>query len=376
MKVQYPDYTKSITNLSCSVLAYFGVKDIKHNTLPELDEILNERKPRNIVYMVFDAMGTSILDRHLPKDSFLQRKLINPISSTFPPTTVAATTAINTGLTPYETGWLGWFSYFKEIDQNVITFFNTLQSNPDQQAAPYNLAWKNIPYKSLSMQIKEVNPNISCTAVSPFRINGTDDTIISTSLESTCQAIVNLSNQNGKHFIYSYWPDPDHMMHEIGIDKPQITDIVQDINNRLESLSETLKDDTLVIVTADHGHINSKWFLLCDYPDLQALLLRPHSMENRAASLFVKPGKQEEFKTLFHKHFGDHFILMPHDQFIESGMLGNGEMNPNVQDFVGDFVALAIDEYCLGETTDDKDTLVGIHAGLTDEEMNVPLIVF
>lgn len=104
------------------------------------------------------------------------------------------------------------------------------------------------------------------------------------------------------------------------------------------------------------------------------MLVRPHAIENRAASLFVKPGKKEEFRKLFKKLFADHFMLMEHDEFLSSGLLGVGTANVNVDSMVGDFVAVATDDYCLGETYEDKG-LVGIHAGLTAEEMTVPLII-
>lgn len=374
MAVKYPDYSNSIVNLSCSILSYFGVDGIKHNTIPELDQILNERKPRNIAIMLFDGMGTSILDKHISKNAFLQKKIAKPISSTFPPTTVAATTAINTGLTPLETGWLGWITYYKEIDQNVVTFYNTLQSDNTIPAAPYHLGFKNMPYKSLSMMIREKNPDVHCCAVSPFKINATDETVIVHSIDEQCKALKELTSQEGKHFIYSYWGDPDHTMHDLGVDAKPIQEIVHTINEKVKKLSKTLGDDTLVIVTADHGHINSKWFFLCDYPELKSMLVRPHAIENRAASLFVKPGKKEEFRKLFRKLFADHFMLMEHDEFLSSGLLGVGTANVNVDSMVGDYVAVATDDYCLGETYEDKG-LVGIHAGLTAEEMTVPLII-
>ena len=374
--IQRPDYRNSIVNLSCSVLKYFNVTDIRHSTLPEADKLLVERKPRNVVILLFDAMGISILERHLPADSFTRRHVLRTISSTFPPTTVAATTAVNSGLTPLETGWLGWVTYFSEIDDNIITFFNTLQSEDDKQAAPTHLTYSNVPYKTLSMQIRETNPEVRCMACSPFKTHPIDPTIITHSIRENMENILRLAAEPGPHMLYGYWPDPDHMMHELGIDHPQITPILQDIDSNLTYLHDNInKSDTAVFVIADHSQINAKWFCLCDYPDIQALLKHPHSIEGRCASFMVKDGKKEEFRRLFKKHFGDHFLLMDHDEFINSGLLGSGVPHPRTDGFVGDYVAIAIDEYTIGETHEDME-MVGIHAGLTKEEMEVPLIAF
>ena len=374
--IQRPDYNNSIVNLSCSVLKYFNVPNIRHSTLPEADRILEERRPRNVVIMLFDAMGISILNRHLPEDSFTRKHIVKTISSTFPPTTVAATTAVNSGLTPIETGWLGWISYFKEIDDNIITFFNTLQTDGDKQAAPNHLTYTHVPYKTLSMQVRETNPDVKCMAVSPFRTHPIDSTIITKSVRENMDNILKLSREPGRHMFYGYWPDPDHMMHELGVDDPRITPILREIDTNLQYLYDNInKDDTAVFVIADHSQINAKWFCLCDYPDIQGLLKHPHAIESRCASFMVNDGRKEEFKQLFNKYFGKHFILMDHDEFLNSGLLGTGTPHPRTDGFVGDYVAIATDEYCIGETNEDAE-MIGIHAGLTKEEMEVPLIAF
>jgi hypothetical protein len=64
---------------------------------------------------------------------------------------------------------------------------------------------------------------------------------------------------------------------------------------------------------------------------------------------------------------------MTHKEFMESGLLGDGVPHPRSEGFVGDFVAISTDEYCLDDVRKD-DVLVGVHAGITKEEMEVPLI--
>lgn len=373
MKIQYPDYNNCITNLSCSVLKYFGVKDVRHNTIPELDSLLFSRKPRNVVIMLFDGMGVSILNRHLHKNCFLNKHVVKTISSTFPPTTVAATTSINTGLYPNETGWLGWVTYYKEVNSNVITFFNTLQSD-DSPASEKHLGYTLMPFKSLSMQIKETDNSISCKCIAPFTVNPFDETIISSSIKQNCNEILRITKEPGRHFLYGYWADPDHTMHEVGIDKPDVTEIMKIINSEIRKLSKKLGDDTMVIVTADHGLINAKWDYLSDYPELMNMLVRPHSLENRAVSFFVKDGMLDAFKKTFNKVLGEHFFLLDHKQFMESKLLGTGDDHPRTDSYIGDYVAISKLDHCIAEYKV-EDEMIGIHAGLTDEEMNVPLII-
>ena len=56
MKIKYPDYNNSILNIANSVLKHFGAQ-YTHNTLPELEKAL-DRNYKNVVVMVFDAMGS------------------------------------------------------------------------------------------------------------------------------------------------------------------------------------------------------------------------------------------------------------------------------------------------------------------------------
>jgi predicted AlkP superfamily pyrophosphatase or phosphodiesterase len=374
MKTRYPDYDNSIVNLACSVLKYYGVPDVRHLSLEDVDAVLASRRPRNVVVMLFDAMGISILERHLPADSFTRRHLLRPITSVFPSTTMAATTAIYTGLTPLETGWLGWITYFKEVDANVVTIYNTLQGT-HTPACDRHLAFSVMPYRSLAMQIRDVDPEVRCTAISPFAINATDRTTVSHSVSESCELIAEAVKNEGKNFVISYWESPDDLMHKYGVDDPDhVAPAMRDIDANLERLSAMLGEDTVVLVTADHSQLNSKWDFLSDYPDLRELLVRDHSMDSRAASLFVREGKKEEFRRRFEERLGGHYQLMDHDEFLASGLLGNGTPHPRTDGFVGDFVAVATGEYSLDDERTDH-PMIGMHAGIAEEEMMVPLIV-
>ncbi len=373
MTVRYPDYSNGNMNISCSLLKYYGCP-YRHPSLEVLDKLFETRKPRNVVFMLFDAMGISIINRHLPEDSFIRRHIVRSLTSTFPPTTVAATNAINSGLTPLETGWLGWITYFKEVDQNVVTFFNTKQSNEDEPLNVPHLAYSTLLYPSLSSMVRKANPDIKTMSFSAFQTYPGDPFTQTVSVADACNRILEFTKEEGRHFIYSYWPNPDHDMHEFGIDAPCITDIMRDIDDNLERLSSQIGDDTLVVVTADHSQINSKMLYLCDNPEIWNCMKRPHSIEGRAASLFIKDGMKDEFVKLFDKYYGKYFILMTHDEFMKSGLLGTGVPHPRTDGFIGDYVAIATDEYTLASFHKDIE-LIGMHAGLTEEEMMVPLIV-
>lgn len=100
--------------------------DYKHNTIDYIDKILNENKPKNVVTILCDGMGSNIMDRILSKDSFLLKYRIKSITTVFPATTVAATTSMMTGLkSQLKQHMLGWDMYYKDIDKTITTFMNS-----------------------------------------------------------------------------------------------------------------------------------------------------------------------------------------------------------------------------------------------------------
>ena len=91
-----PDYDNCIVNLSNSLLKAFGAETVAP-TLKAADRLL-EKDYKNVVVLLMDAMGISILEKHLQPDGFLRSHLEVSYSSVFPPTTVAATTSMLSGL--------------------------------------------------------------------------------------------------------------------------------------------------------------------------------------------------------------------------------------------------------------------------------------
>lgn len=118
------NYNECLTNLACSIQKYFDL-NAKHNSIEYIDKILNEKQPKNVVLMLFDGMGSRILERTLNKDSFFIKNKIKEITTVFPATTTAATTSIRTGLNPIEHGWLGWNMYIAPINETITLFLNS-----------------------------------------------------------------------------------------------------------------------------------------------------------------------------------------------------------------------------------------------------------
>jgi len=361
--IQYPDYNNGLVNLACSILKHYKAP-YQHKTLPMMDALL-AKNYRNVVVVLLDGMGVDAIEYHLPEDSFLRSHMAAVISSVFPPTTTSATTTLETGLTPTEHGWLGWCLYFPEIDKNVNAFRNTLKDTYIE-AENYHVATKYLPYKSIYDKINEAG-NAKAYSVSLFGSNK-----VSTHVEMFAE-IKRLCEQEGPKYIYAYSNEPDNTMHNTGCDSEDTRKWCAEFNYQVEEMSKVLSD-TLLIVTADHGHCNIRNYILSDYPNLLKMLIRPISIETRAASFFVKEEYTDKFVDEFHKSFGDEFLLLTKQEVIEQKLFGDGERHPKFDEMIGDFLSIAISDAGIVQSRKSKQFLSD-HAGMTKQEMDVPLIV-
>lgn len=360
------NYNECLTNLACSIRKYFNL-EYKHNTLSYIDEVLEKYQPKNVVTILCDGMGSNILDRTLNYGDFLLENKLKAITTVFPATTVAATTSMMTGLNPVETGMLAWDMYYKDIDKVITTFIGSEKSDPTHTPLP-----EAIKYRKEHMIEKTIMEDINEKGeykgyiVSPYC-----DTPYKT-VDEMYETIKKRCSEPGKKYIYAYNPEPDSTMHALGCDSEEAKTLIREANYRIEKLANEV-EDTIFFVVADHGHINIKHIFLENYPDIIDCLRMNTSFEPRATNFFIKEDKKEEFVRLFNEYFANDFDLYPMEEVIESKLFGDGEENSMYRDALGDYLAIAKTDksFIYGGST----PLVSQHAGYTDDEIYVPLIL-
>jgi len=359
-----PNYHNNILNVISSIEKYYGINN-PNPTLPLLDNLL-KKNYQNVVLMVFDALGNYNLEKFpdLTKDLINHRQTI--IDSVFPPTTAAATTTLESGLSPAQHCWLGWSVHFKEIDANVNVFIN---NNSDSQVSySYPVADTYIPYKKTIDKINELK-QVQADSISPF------GTIPYDGLEEMFDKIKNLCQDDQKRYLYVYHNEPDHSMHHHGITSQQVQKQLKSINDQVTEFTTNMKN-TLVIVLADHGHIDCEPLKISDYPDFVDTLKCLPSIEPRAINLFVKDGQNSEFLALYQKYFSQDFLLLSKDEVIKEKLFGDSFKNMRYTDYLGDYLMIATNKKTLFNNDQQAEEMIGVHAGLTTEELQVPLLIY
>ena len=352
------DKNNNLVTVSNSILKYFTGMNL-NSTCEPLDNILKQKNYKKIVVMLFDGLGTSIREKHLSPNDFLRKKEKFTITSVFPPTTVAATTAFLTGLYPNQSGWLGWRQYFKQHDV-IVEMFTNKRVDTDEKLNGPHLSYMYCGYESIIDHINQ-NSNIKAYSLYPKNINpdGAED------LNDFFIKADKYMKQDDSHFIYMYWPEPDHQMHDNGVDSQIVKANIKQINKRLCRLAKENKDN-LIIVLADHALVDTKFFHINEHQDFKDCLTSITSLESRSCFFHVKQDKISEFSTIFDKYYGKYFILKTKEEVIKEKVFGEGENHPLFEDFLGDFMATSISEYGFNDL--DEDPFIGAHAGSLEEE--------
>lgn len=394
-----PDYTHSILNLSNSVLADFGIPPY-HATLPILDGILAHGAYRHVVLLVCDAMGSMNLDELMKQDSFLLQHRRDCISSVFPPTTTAATTTLMSGLSPAQHGWLGWQPFFPQLNDAVELFPNNIPdrltkasggmhahiTHPDAHP-PFSAGGTLLPYRSNIERIAETG-NALTALYAPFLSEDNPNRVHE--FRDITAAVLGMSAHESRTYTYAYWPEPDGTMHRTGVTSIETHGKVETIDRELSVLARRLKEQetahreygkTLVVVTADHGHMDTIGVDINEYTDILDMLTSVPSLEPRAVAFFVKPEYLKIFPAVFFSHFSpDDFLLLPKNEFLAGGLIGpvtpDIPQNALVGQMAGDFVAIATGNKSIFNSAGTAALHKGMHAGLSEKELSVPLIVF
>ena len=301
-----PDFNNCILNVTASIMKKYQVKS-KFSTISIIDEKIKNSK--HVFLIILDGLGKNIIENNLDENSFIKKNIAKWITSVYPPTTVAATTAALSGVNPGISGWIGWHQYFQSINADVELFRNT--NTYTGKKYNYNVPYMFIPYQPFYTKFK----NVICRELYPsFRENGFN------SFSEMKEEIIKISKTKDATYTYCYWDEPDHTLHDNGINNETVKEVINDLDKNMADLYNRCGPETTILMIADHGLVDVEFIYLEDYPDfLQTLELLP-SIEPRTTSF--KVNNKSQFCYLFQKYFGKIFNLYNSEEFIESGLLG------------------------------------------------------
>ena len=410
-----PDFAgRGLANVAPTVLGLLAPHAARQLDLPPLDSgvlpaSLTSRV-KTVVLVVADGLGHLQLCREMQAGNapnladLIGRAEKNdsdvsyaPITSVFPTTTVAALGTVNSGVSPTRHGLLGYTVYLPEFDMVAemirwgplnrrISF-----TDPEFGLAPEAFFWSETMYARLQSAGVE-----RTFAVNPTGFSGTALTrmlhqhasyagyIATSSLGPIVSRIVHASAD--PTYVYAYWPTVDTIAHLIGPLTPEHSAEVAAFDFQFGRLLESLRDrdDTLVLLTADHGHVDTQpedAISFADHPELLGMLKAMPAGERRAVYLHPKPGSLDEVVGYARERLRDVAPMLLRDDAVELGLFGPGELSERAAGRIGEVLLFPRDglqlvapiEYADGSQPRGP-VFRGLHGGLTPDEALVPLL--
>jgi len=359
-------YDESILSYIASIRRYFGLSsDYEPNQ--KFSTLINTKKPKKIFLMLVDGMGANLINKKLPEDAFLRKNMVYKTTTVFPPTTTAATTSIRNGKAPNKNGWLGWIQYIKEVDDHIIPFFGKGFYNDIDYGK--KLMYKVAPVSFTEDELNKVGIN-SRILFPTFEEDGCED------FDTMCTRLINYSNNDEYEYIYAYWDKYDTYMHKYGPSSKICDAYLEHINYEIENLANNLKDDTMLVVVADHGQIDVKEEYNFFASKYEKYFERRPTLEPRAMGFYIKDGMQDEFEKEFKNEFEDRFVLLNHEQILDTHLFGDKNNHNRFEEFIGDFIAIGKANTVLAYKEKPIPVMGGQHAGMLEDELMIPIIVY
>jgi hypothetical protein len=378
-----PDYDGGgITNLMASISSALGV-DSPYAPLAGLPASRLATRA-HIVLIVIDGLGESFLAEQ--GACFLGDQPRQHLTSVFPSTTASAMTTYYTALAPQQHAITGWFMYLRELGSvaAILPFVPRHGGPPfsvnglfpaDIIATPILAARAETRRQHMVTAGYIADSDFTrATAAGALRHPYED-------LEGFCEAITTIVTEtSGPSYTLAYWPRLDSLAHQFGIAGQAVAEHFAALDQALAQLTNRLAgQDCILLVSADHGLIDTDEQHVIDvgaHGPLRDALLLPLCGEPRAAYCYVDAGKQSQFEDYVHNALGHCCDIMDSARLIEGGLFGRGAPAAHLAERVGHYVLLMREPYVIKDRLANERAFrqIGVHGGLSEREMRVPLI--
>ena len=400
-----PDYDGGgLLNVAATVLDALGMRDDTDPVpLRELDPSLRDGV-RQVVLVLADGLGlaqlnalcssgdlpfiASLLERARRRDA---AQLVEA-TTIFPSTTAAAITTLNTARTPQEHGNLAYFVWLEEFAQVTQmlrwgpginrrgSYFDDQRIDPREYVKVPSIHARLRQRGGTSWVIEpEVFRNEAMT-----RMHAAEASYAGYYLPSSMSVrLHDLLEQrpwgDAPAYLYAYWAGIDSVAHVSG---PQSADHATEaalFDRALErAVGGRRPGDTLILLTADHGHAFTDPDRLIDLVgdgELRALLRNPIAGEPRLA--FLHTDQPDRVKQHLERRYPDTFFFLDREEAIAAGLFGRGAADV-ARPRIGEVLAMLGGDRAASIVKVDGQVFRhrGSHGGMSPEEMRIPVLAW
>lgn len=349
-----------------------------------------------VVLVLLDGYGLDAWKRDRTDHDLLaaltERGTVTPLTSTYPSETAAAITTLETATLPCEHGRIGWNVYDPATDRSFLGLSGEIKADGTVGEGPEATDDEGTRIAPEAAEgIEPLGATMAAAGVDHHRLQP-----FNTDAEGLTQHTYDGLDAFGGRlaaiteaadvpaYVYGYVPDVDHVSHEHGTDSEAFQATVaaacEQLRAFLDALDPGVARGTLLLVAADHGHVDTVPAENVDLSANDAVVanLRRYgdgtpvklSGSPRNVHLHLQEGTVEETRAALSQLDAQ---LLTREELLDRELFGDREPSRRFERRCGDLVVTHRNRgVWFGDVEPGELSLIGMHGGLHPSEMLVP----
>jgi len=358
----------------------FGLADITNSifnslAVPETIDSLSLGSAENReVLILIDGMGQDAIDKYGDQfPIFDELKQVKKLYTNFPSTTATSLSTLGTGVLPGIHGMLGYTVRVPRSDNRLL---NALKW--DERVDP--VMWQKVP----TLFERAVSAGVTVTHVAAKRYEGSGFTqaalrgakYVGANGVDEMATAVSAALKPQPSFVYTYLNTLDSAGHSDGVGSDKWLTALQQVSEFITKVKQLAPVGTRIWVTSDHGMVNSTEQAILGQDNKLLENVTLIGGEPRARHIYIKEGAVSETIIQWQEFFGSKVRVLSKDNAIKDGLFGP-VVTEDSHDRLGDLIAIANNDLILVDPARvrEESSMVGHHGGVTDIEVEIPLLL-
>jgi len=358
----------------------FGLADITNSifnslSVPETIDSLSLGNAENReVLILIDGMGQDAIDKYGDQfPIFDELKQVKKLYTNFPSTTATSLSTLGTGVLPGIHGMLGYTVRVPRSDNRLL---NALKW--DERVDP--VMWQKVP----TLFERAVSAGVTVTHVAAKRYEGSGFTqaalrgakYVGANGVDEMATAVSAALKPQPSFVYTYLNTLDSAGHSDGVGSDKWLTALQQVSEFITKVKQLAPAGTRIWVTSDHGMVNSTEQVILGQDNKLLENVTLIGGEPRARHIYIKEGAVSETIIQWQEFFGNRARVLSKDTAIKDGLFGP-VVTEDSHDRLGDLIAIANNDLILVDPARvrEESSMVGHHGGVTDIEVEIPLLL-
>jgi predicted AlkP superfamily pyrophosphatase or phosphodiesterase len=333
---------------------------------------LGQGEKRECIILI-DGMGQDALDMY--GDEFIifsQLTSRAKLVANFPSTTATSLSTLGTGVLPGVHGMLGYTVRVPRSDNRLL---NALKW--DERVDP--VMWQKVP--TLFERAAATGVAVTHVAAKRYEASGFTQAALrgakyvgANGIDEMATAVATALKPQPS-FVYTYLNTLDAAGHNDGVGSDKWLTALQQVADLITKIISSVPEGTRVWITSDHGMVNATQQSVLGQDNQLLANVTLIGGEPRARHIYIKAGAQDETVLQWREFYKDQVQIFSKADAIGANLFGE-VVTEDAIDRMGDLIAIPNNDLILVDPARVREEtgMVGHHGGVTEIEINIPLL--